>query len=220
MDRVKKYLNEMFVILFRTFGPQHWWPAETPFEVAIGAILTQNTNWQNVEKAISNLKEKGLLNPKGLYSVDEPTLAGLIRPAGYFNIKTRRIKSFVNFIMTEFNGRIEEMSGVDCKILRRKLLDVEGIGPETADSILLYALNKPVFVIDAYTKRVLLRHGIINKSAKYEELQHLFHKAIEPDAGIYNEYHALLVRLGKTYCKKNPLCKECPLYTLKGALPL
>jgi endonuclease-3 related protein len=211
MNKKKRYLKEIFVKLFGFFGPQHWWPADGPFEVAIGAILTQNTNWQNVEKAISNLKNQGSLNAEAIHSTPLQTLARLIRPAGYYNVKARRLKAFVQFLIEEFHGKIEEMASEDIPSLRKKLLQVYGIGPETADSILLYALNKPVFVVDAYTKRILSRHGLINKKASYEEIQSLFHQALEPDPFIYNEYHALIVKLGKTFCRPRPLCRECPL---------
>ncbi len=204
-------LRKIFIKLYTAFGPQHWWPAETPFEVAVGAILTQNTNWQNVEKAIARLKEKGLLNPQALHLIPLRMLATLIRPAGYYNVKAKRLKAFVSFIMAEFNGSLEEMAQCEVEVLRKRLLDVDGIGPETADSILLYALKKPVFVVDAYTKRVLSRHGIINNDARYEEIQSLFHRSLEPDVQLYNEYHALFVRLGKTFCKTRPFCKDCVL---------
>jgi endonuclease-3 related protein len=211
MNKKKRYLKEIFVKLFGFFGPQHWWPADGPFEVAIGAILTQNTNWQNVEKAISNLKNQGILNAEAIHSTPLQTLARFIKPAGYYNVKARRLKAFVQFLIEEFRGKIEEMASEDIPSLRKKLLQVYGIGPETADSILLYALNKPVFVVDAYTKRILSRHGLINKKASYEEIQSLFHQAMEPDPFIYNEYHALIVKLGKTFCRPRPLCRECPL---------
>jgi endonuclease-3 related protein len=211
MNKKKRYVKEIFVKLFGFFGPQHWWPADGPFEVAIGAILTQNTNWQNVEKAISNLKNQGILNAEAIHSTPLQTLARFIKPAGYYNVKARRLKAFVQFLIEEFRGKIEEMASEDIPSLRKKLLQVYGIGPETADSILLYALNKPVFVVDAYTKRILSRHGLINKKASYEEIQSLFHQAMEPDPFIYNEYHALIVKLGKTFCRPRPLCRECPL---------
>ncbi len=207
----KRFLRSVFVRLYTTFGPQHWWPAESPFEVAVGAILTQNTNWKNVEKAINNLKERGLLSPERLYHLDKDSLARLIRPAGYFNIKAERLKSFIKFLIEEFDGKMENMHSCDLQYLRSRLLHVDGIGPETADSILLYALNRPIFVVDAYTKRFLIRHGIIESKADYSEIQSLFHHAIEPDPAIYNEYHALLVRLGKEFCKPKPLCEDCPV---------
>ncbi len=204
-------LLDIYLKLYRTFGPQHWWPAETPFEVAVGAILTQNTNWQNVERAIFNLRQKGLLDPHSLHSIHINSLALLIRPAGYYNVKARRLKAFVDFLIRDFGGRIEDMASLKVDDLRERLLDISGIGPETADSILLYALNKPVFVVDAYTKRVLMRHGIINNDADYDEIQSLFHKSLKRDSSLYNEFHALFVKLAKTFCKAEPLCKGCPL---------
>lgn len=207
----RNLLQDIFIRLYRAFGPQHWWPAETPFEVAVGAILTQNTNWQNVEKAIANLKQRGLLEPERLHALKHDELSQLIRPAGYYNVKARRLKVFVDFLIREFSGELENMSLLDTEALRKKLLELDGIGPETADSILLYALNKPVFVVDAYTKRVLSRHDIINEHASYEEIQTLFHETLQRDSYLYNEYHALFVKLGKTYCKTKPQCEGCPL---------
>lgn len=208
-------LIEIYHILYNAFGPQNWWPGETPFEIAVGAILTQNTNWNNVEKAINNLKKNRNLSAKAIYKLPEKKLAELIRPAGYYNIKTKRLKSFINFLMNDYHGDIRKMKEEDTLSLRQKLLNINGIGLETADSILLYALDKPIFVIDAYTKRILSRHEIMDKSKSYDEFQRLFHNAIEKDVQIFNEYHALLVKVGKTYCKsKNPLCNECPLNNL------
>ncbi|MFN3739410.1 MAG: endonuclease III domain-containing protein [Thermodesulfovibrionales bacterium] len=203
-------LKDIYIKLYRAFGPQHWWPAETSFEVAVGAILTQNTNWQNVERAIANLKEKGLLDPYRLYCMDVNSLASLIRPAGYYNVKAKRLKAFLDFLIKDFGGRIEDMASLEVEHLRKRLLNIDGIGPETADSILLYGLNKPVFVVDAYTKRVLIRHDIINSNADYEEIQSLFHLSLERDSSLYNEFHALFVKLGKTFCKTKPLCREVP----------
>ncbi len=208
-------LIEIYHILYNAFGPQNWWPGETPFEIAVGAILTQNTNWNNVEKAISNLKKNRNLSAKAIYKLSEKKLAELIRPVGYYNIKTKRLKSFINFLMNDYHGDIRKMKKEDTFLLRQKLLNINGIGPETADSILLYGLDKPIFVIDAYTKRILSRHGIMDKDKSYDEFQKLFHNAIEKDVQIFNEYHALLVKVGKTYCRlKNPLCNECPLNNL------
>lgn len=201
--------------LLEAFGPQHWWPGETPFEVAVGAILTQNTNWSNVEKAVSNLKAAGALNPPALRRMRRDRLALLIKPAGYFNIKTKRLKAFVDFLCKGFRGSMSRMAREDAGELRKRLLEVHGIGPETADSILLYALKKPVFVVDAYTKRILSRHRIVDSRASYETLQDLFHRMLPPDEAVYNEFHALIVRLGKEYCRPRPLCSGCPLDFLK-----
>ena len=208
-------LLEMYHRLSRTFGPQHWWPGDSPFEVAVGAILTQNTNWSNVEKAIENLKKHKALSAKIIHEMPAGKLANLIRPAGYFNIKAARLKFFVDFLMSSYSGSTEKMKKDDMHSLREKLLQIKGIGPETADSMLLYALEKPVFVIDAYTRRILSRHGIMNYDRPYEEFQKLFLSRIDRDVTMFNEYHALFVKVGKTYCRRRkPLCDECPLNSL------
>jgi endonuclease-3 related protein len=207
----RKILTEIYNTLFKSFGPQHWWPGETPFEIAVGAVLTQNTNWGNVEKAISNLKSTRSLDANILHKMPHAQLAALIKPAGYFNIKAKRLKNFLAFLITNYRGVIENMKHEDLHALRQRLLEVNGIGPETADSILLYALGKPVFVIDAYTKRVLIRHHIIAESAGYHEMQVLFHKNLPANVPLYNEYHALFVMTGKHFCKPKPKCRGCPL---------
>jgi endonuclease-3 related protein len=207
----KIFLVQIYNNLFKHFGPQHWWPGDTPFEIAVGAILTQNTNWGNVEKAINNLKESGALDAHTLHKMPHAKLASLIKPAGYFNIKAKRLKHFLGFLTNNYKGVIENMKHDDLQELRRRLLEVNGIGPETADSILLYSLDKPVFVIDAYTKRVLIRHNIVPESATYHEMQELFHNNLPADAAIYNEYHALFVMTGKHFCKPKPKCQGCPL---------
>lgn len=212
--RSKKRLELIYEKLFDAFGPQHWWPGDTPFEVAVGAILTQNTNWGNVEKAIRNLKEEKALNAEKLHKMHVTELSGLIRPAGYFNIKATRLKSFIGFLVNHYGGSMERMKHEDIDILRKKLLAIHGIGPETADSILLYALGKPVFVIDAYTKRVLSRHHIKDHDAPYETFQELFHNSLKRNPRLYNEYHALFVRVGKTFCRQRPRCGGCPLSSL------
>lgn len=207
----KNIIYKIYKRLFSYYGAQNWWPGEDPFEIAIGAILTQNTNWTNVEKAIKNLKDAKVLNPKKLHEIPRVKLAELIRPAGYYNVKTERLKAFVRFLITEFSGDMERMRTEEGLSLRKKLLSVHGIGPETADSILLYALNKPVFVIDAYTKRVLSRHGIMSYKATYDEYQKLFHKELDEDVSLFNEFHALIVRVGKDFCRSTPKCEKCPL---------
>jgi endonuclease-3 related protein len=207
-----RILSDIYRKLFDCFGPQYWWPGDTPFEIAVGAILTQNTNWANVEKAIGNLKKHGVLTAKALHEIPVRRLAELIRPAGYFNVKAKRLKSFLEFLMDHSHGSMKGMSREDAGPLRDKLLHIHGIGPETADSILLYALEKPVFVIDAYTKRVISRHGIMGYEKSYAEFQELFHSSLKKDVKFFNEYHALFVRAGKTFCKrKEPLCPQCPL---------
>ncbi|MBI4688507.1 MAG: endonuclease III domain-containing protein [Nitrospirae bacterium] len=207
----KEILLKIYNTLFSAFGPQHWWPGDTPFEVAVGAILTQNTNWGNVERAINNLKKENVLNAKALHEMPHKELASLIRPAGYFNIKAKRLKEFLGFLANHYKGSMKKMKAEDADSLRKELLAVKGIGPETADSMLLYALNKPVFVVDAYTKRVLHRHNLISEKATYHEIQELFHKNIPLDIKLFNEYHALIVGVGKDYCKPKPKCEGCPL---------
>lgn len=208
---MKNKLYSIYEKLFSHFGPQHWWPGETPFEVAVGAILTQNTNWGNVEKAIGNLIKGGSLGPLKLHNMTMSKLASLIRPAGYYNIKAKRLKNLLNLLFHEYNGSMEEMRKEDPGVIRRKLLAVNGIGSETADSIILYALEKPVFVIDAYTKRVLSRHNIVDYDADYDEFQEFFHSKLKKDVRLFNEYHALFVRVGKEYCRVKPLCDICVL---------
>jgi endonuclease-3 related protein len=205
-------LNSIYKKLYLYFGPQHWWPGDSALEVMIGAILTQNTNWSNVEKAINNLKNKNLLNPKKIYCLNHSRLASLLVPCGYYNIKTRRLKEFLNFFFKDYQANVKKMSSADTQKLRRDLLGVKGVGPETADSILLYALGKPVFVVDAYTKRILSRHQLIKKDTDYSHIQNLFMQNLKKDARLFNEYHALLVKLGKDFCLKNkPRCPVCPL---------
>ncbi len=208
---MKNQLFQIYDLLFRAYGPQYWWPGETPFEMMVGAILTQNTSWVNVEKSIHRLKDAGVLSPEGIRRLTKSELASVIRSSGYFRIKADRLKNFINFLFEESDGNIEKMKRAPLKELRDKLLDVKGIGPETADSILLYGLGKPIFVIDAYTKRVLYRHEMIPENASYEDVQALFMRNLPNDQRLFNEYHALLVRLGKTLCKKVPQCDRCPL---------
>ncbi len=199
------------------YGPLNWWPGNSPFEVVTGAILTQNTNWENVSKAISNLKTAGLLAPEALYKTDENVIAELIKPSGYYNLKTKRLKNFLHFLFDDFRGDLRKMFAVETGLLRKKLLGVNGIGEETADSILLYAGKKPVFVIDAYTRRILERHGIVNKNSSYLDLQELFMKNIPCDSDLYNQYHALLVQTGKDFCRKKASCRVCPLCEFANA---
>jgi endonuclease-3 related protein len=207
-------VNELLVIyqkLLSFFGEQGWWPADTPFEVVVGAILTQNTAWRNVERAIENLKGEGVLTPRGLKGIDESRLAELIRPAGYYNVKARRLKGLMEFLVKVYGGNLTKMFSEPLATLRGKLLAVKGIGPETADSILLYAGGKPIFVIDAYTKRILSRHGMIADGASYGDIQDLFMRNLPQDVSLYKEYHALFVQLAKTFCKTKSHCAGCPL---------
>jgi len=208
----KGKLSRIYNLLFAHFGPQYWWPAKTKFEVLVGAVLTQNAAWSNVEKAIANLKRENVLSFKKLLKIKEKKLAKLIRPAGYFNVKTKRLKNLLYFIQKSFSGNISSMRKMPLQQLREKLLNVNGVGKETADSIILYALDKPVFVIDTYTKRVLSRHHLSLPEDSYDEVQELCISSLKKDAELFNEYHALFVRVAKEYCRKNkPFCNICPL---------
>jgi endonuclease-3 related protein len=205
-------LLQIYEILNGHFGNLRWWPADSPFEVVVGAILTQNTTWRGVERAISNLKSQNLLDPKKLLTLQDDILAGLIRPSGYYRIKTKRLKAFLAFLNDEFHGSLDRLFREELWPLRERLLTVKGIGEETADSILLYAGQKPVFVIDAYTRRILERHLIISGRPSYGEIQKLFMERLPRSAPLFNQYHALLVNTGKQFClKRNPLCSRCPL---------
>ena len=208
----KLKIKIFYKILFDHFGPQDWWPGDTPIEIAIGAILTQNTAWTNVEKAIKNLKKYKVLSIKKIHTLSDERLTNLIRPAGFFNIKTKRLRAFFNFLKTEkCNNQLSSLQKYSTPNLRKRLLSISGIGPETADSILLYALNRPVFVVDAYTKRIFGRHKIIPKEATYDEVQLIFRKNLPRSVRTYNEYHALIVELAKNHCKTRPSCLKCPL---------
>ncbi len=211
---LSEQLKNIYDLLFERFGPQDWWPGDTPFEIIIGAILTQNTNWTNVEKAIANLKKAGVLSSDKLHKLDIKKLAELIRPAGYFNIKAKRLKSFLDWLFENYEGTLKNLEKIPTDRLRRELLSIKGVGPETADSILLYAFERPVFVIDAYTARICLRHHLIDKDADYHRIQELFESNLAADVQLFNEYHALLVRLGKDFCKPTPRCEDCPLNKL------
>jgi endonuclease-3 related protein len=204
-------LNNIYNLLFARFGPQHWWPGDSPFEIIIGAILTQNTNWANVEKAIANLKKANVLTPAKLHHLDIKKLASLIRPAGYYNIKAKRLKNFLDWLFENYSGQLKNLENAPTDQLRNDLLSVKGVGPETADSILLYAFSRPVFVIDAYTARICSRHNLIDEGADYHQIQELFESNLHADVQLFNEYHALLVRLGKDFCKPTPKCDACPL---------
>jgi endonuclease-3 related protein len=207
----REILHILYEKLHRSIGPLHWWPADSPFEVIIGAILTQNTAWTNVEKAITALKEKNLLHPRRLYAIREKTLAGAIRSSGFFNLKAKRIRSFLQFLFRYYRGDLARMFAEETATLREQLLRINGLGPETVDSILLYAGEKPVFVVDAYTRRILLRHRLIAEDAGYEEIQKLFMENLESDVQLFNEYHALIVYVGKHFCRPVRNCGPCPL---------
>jgi len=205
-------LLKIYKSLYNFFGPLNWWPGDTPFEIMVGAILTQNTSWSNVEKAINNLKKGNLLDPQKLYRINQEELAQLIRPSGYYNIKAQRLKNFVTFFIEGFDGSLKNMFSSDGEELRKKLLKVKGIGPETADSILLYAGGKPFFIVDAYTKRIFSRHKLISGDASYRQIQEFFSRNLDSDVELFNEFHAQIVMLGKTICtSKNPDCSKCPI---------
>jgi len=212
---MKKTFMKIYSKLYRVYGPRHWWPGETSFEVMVGAILTQNTSWKNVEKAIQKLKGEGVLSPEGIRRLKKSEVAPLIRSSGYYRVKADRLKAFINFLFEEYGGDLKRMKRERLEKLREKLLDIQGIGPETADSILLYGLKKSIFVVDAYTKRILSRHGIISERASYGEVQKLFIDHLPRDEKLFNEYHALLVHLGKMVCRKVPKCDICPLKGVK-----
>lgn len=210
-------LLKIYNSLYNYFGPLNWWPGDTPFEIMVGAILTQNTSWSNVEKAINNLKKENLLEPRKLHRINQEELAQLIKPSGYYNIKARRLKNFVNIFVNDFEGSAENMFSGDSRELRKKLLNINGVGPETADSILLYAGKRPFFVVDAYTRRIFSRHKLISKDFTYYQIQELFIKNLDKDVKLFNEFHAQIVILGKTICtSKNPDCAKCPIAYLNS----
>lgn len=211
MAATKTELMDGFKRMHKRFGPRHWWPGETPFEVMVGAILTQNTNWKNVERAIANLQSQRVLDPQKLLGLHPATLAKLIRPAGYYRVKANRLRHFLTYFVGAYGGSVKRMAVRPTAELREELLAVKGIGPETADSILLYALDKPVFVIDAYTKRILSRHALCAEDETYDDLQALFMDRLPKGVPLYNEYHALIVETAKEYCRTTPRCEGCPL---------
>ncbi len=211
-------LTEIYRLLYDALGPQHWWPGETRFEIITGAILTQNTSWANVEKAITNLKSANRLTPEKLHHLDPAQLAELIRPAGYYNIKAKRLKNFVNWLFDNYDGKLANLESIDTEQLRAELLAIKGVGRETADSILLYAFDRPIFVVDAYTARIVFRHGLIGPDADYEQLRELFESSLPADTQLFNEYHALLVRVGKEFCRPKARCTDCPLGKLPHSL--
>lgn len=210
-------LAEALETLFRRWGPQHWWPGRTRLEVCVGAILTQNTAWRNVERAIASLRAAGALNVRSLHDADLRTLAAWIRPAGCGNVKARRLRAFTTLLLDDFGGSLDALLRLPVDELRNRLLAVHGIGPETADCMVLYAARQPVFVVDAYTRRFMARHGWARPQAGYDELAALFVAALPREAALFNEYHALIVALGKEHCRKSPLCEGCPLQHLLPA---
>lgn len=200
---------QVYKSLFSHYGPQHWWPGDSPFEVMVGAILTQNTAWTNVERAIANLKAISSLTPQSIIGLPVSELAVCLKPSGYFNVKAQRLRNFCQWYVD--NGKFESLSRFDTTTLRRHLLAINGIGPETADDMLLYAFERPVFVIDAYTRRLFSRLAVIDAAEGYETLRHRFEAALTPDAALFNEYHALIVCHAKAVCKKRPACTICCL---------
>ena len=204
----------IYRLLLERYGPQRWWPADGPFEMMVGAILTQNTAWVNVERAIHNLKEAQALDPMALDETPIDELARVIRPCGYYNVKARRLKSLVHHLVTDFGGDLGRLFALDTAQLRRELLSIHGVGEETADSIMLYAAQRPVFVVDAYTRRIAGRLGLCPPHASYGDLQALFTGALPADQALLNEYHALLVRHGKEACRPVPRCGGCCLSAL------
>lgn len=212
MNANQNLIIDLYQRLLLNFGPQGWWPGDTQEEIILGAILTQAVSWSNVEKAINNLKNHSLLNFAALAQAEDEQILPLIKPALYHRQKLRKIRAFLKFLQQEYAGSLEQMWTEDLAILRTKLLNVWGIGPETADSILLYAGEKAIFVVDAYTKRIFSRLGMVNEEISYHDLQYFLEQNTEKDVAIYNEFHALLVALGASCCRKNrPLCPSCPL---------
>jgi len=204
-------LLDVYHRLLDRYGPQHWWPAETPLEMIVGAILTQSAAWGNVEKAISNLKGREVLSLDRLRKIPEGELARLIYSSGYYNVKARKIKAFVDWLGAHYDDNLNRLFALDVPALRQELLSVHGVGEETADSIILYAARKPVFVIDAYTRRIITRLGLAPSNNSYAAFQVLFMQRLSHDESLFNEYHALLVRHGKTACRRVPLCDSCCL---------
>lgn len=210
-------LQRVYAKLLDHFGPQRWWPGETPFEVIVGAVLTQNTNWKNVEKAIENLRQEGLLDPHALHNLPAAELAEVIRPAGYYRLKAGRLHNVVAYLVERYDGDLDRMFQQALDRLREELLAVKGVGPETADSILLYAGNLPTFVVDAYTYRLAVRHGWLEPEADYHQIKEFFESRLDEDATLFNEYHALIVSLGKQFCGTRPKCEGCPLQSMLPA---
>ena len=204
-------LIDIYEALLEHFGRQGWWPGESGFEMMVGAVLTQNTNWTNVEKAIANLKKHDRLSPAAIDRMDREELAELIRPAGYFNTKAKRLKNLVRWFCQKYQGSTELLEGLSVARLREELLSINGIGPETADSIILYALDKPTFVVDTYTCRILIRHGFIEADCGYEGVKDYCESHLPVEVELYNEFHALLVAVGKHHCKVHAQCLNCPL---------
>lgn len=213
-DAIANFLHEAYHRMAKHFGPTHWWPGDTPFEIAIGAILTQNTAWTNVEKAIVNLKREKLLHPKAMAACDSERLHQALRPSGYFRQKAERVRLFSQYLLDHYGGSMKRMARRPLEVLRPELLSLKGIGPETADDILLYACHLPVFVVDAYTRRILSRHGHVEPDIRYEPLRALFEARLPQDIRQWQEYHGLIVFTAKDFCRSHPRCEGCPLQPL------
>jgi endonuclease-3 related protein len=212
---VSPEIGEIYRRLYGAFGPQGWWPARTATEVVVGAILTQNTAWRNVERTMERLRAAGALNWGVLRRLDDRPLEELLRPAGTFRVKAKRLRAFVEVLWNDHGGSLRRMLAGEIDEVRRRLLSIPGIGPETADVILLYAGKRPSFVVDAYTKRILRRHFLIDGRARYEEVRTVFLSSLVPDVEMFNEFHALLVELGKRHCRVRAQCQGCPLEALR-----
>ncbi len=212
-------LADLYKRMSAHYGTTHWWPGDTPFEIAIGAILTQNTAWTNVEKAIANLKSARLLAPKAMLACPDGDLEAALRPSGYFRQKAVRVRGFSRHLIDHYGGSMARLSRRPLAELREELLALHGIGPETADDILLYACGKPIFVVDTYTRRIFSRHGLVPEDIKYHDLQAFFHEHVEPDLHVYREYHGLIVWTGKDFCRNRPRCEGCPLAPLLSSRP-
>ncbi|MCK9297945.1 MAG: endonuclease III domain-containing protein [Methanoculleus sp.] len=211
-------LTLVYDALFAAFGHQGWWPAETPFETMVGAILTQNVSWKNAAQAVRNLEDAGMLDPHLLAAADPADIARRIVPSRYYNQKAERIREFAGVYVAEFGADPAAMAAVETRELRERLLALRGFGKETADTILLYACEKPVFVVDAYTRRIFSRYGLLPEGASYDRTQRLFAENLDPDVALFNDYHAQIVCLGKTVCKTSPLCDRCPIREVRGTL--
>ncbi|MFC1692141.1 endonuclease III domain-containing protein [Candidatus Latescibacterota bacterium] len=209
-------LMKLYNAMEKKLGPTNWWPADTPFEVCVGAILTQNAPWAGVEKSIANLKNLSIFNVDSIAETPVEVIADAVRPSIYYNQKAKRLKLFCKFLRKDFKGKIENMTDLKCADARERLLSLPGIGRETADSMLLYALKIPVFVVDAYTRRIFSRHGLIDPTWDYETLRHFFEEVLESNAVFYGEFHALICLLGSGICRGKPKCDDCPVLEIAG----
>ena len=215
----EKYLLRFYTALLEAFGDQHWWPSDSPFETIIGAVLAQNVSWTGAHTAVQSLQKAGLMAPDALYKTEVATIASHIRSSRYYNQKAERIRTFLKWFITEYGGNIQNMGEVPAHTLRVQMLSLKGLGPETVDSILLYALDKPVFVVDAYTRRIGHRQGWFSDDEQYAKMQDFFMKRLDPDPGLFNDFHAQIVRLGNQICKTKPLCSNCPVRMVPDSPP-